>query len=164
MTGRWAALSFGVSLSIAGVALSGAPTWAAGDLSQQEPVEVRVELGKAGSDEHRFVPAELTFETGKLYKLVIHNPSPHPHYFTSGTFADKVFTRKVQIAQPSDAAKRIAEVKGPVREVEVYPGGSLEWWFVPVAAGSITDLHCHVKDKDGVTHADKGMTGVIHIK
>lgn len=137
---------------------------AAGDLSQQEPVEVRVELGKAGSDEHRFVPAELTFETAKLYKLVINNPSPNPHYFTSGTFADKVFTRKVQIGQPSDAARRIAEVKGPIREVEVFPGGSLEWWFVPVAAGSITDLHCHVKDTDGITHAAKGMTGVIHIK
>jgi uncharacterized cupredoxin-like copper-binding protein len=158
---RGAALSLAVTVILVGA--SGHRTWAAGDLSQQEPVEVRVELGKAGSDEHRFFPAELNFETGKLYKLVIHNPSEHPHYFTSASFADKVYTRKVQIVQTSDLTKRIAEVKGPVREVEVYPGGSLEWWFVPVAAGTITDLHCRVKDDDGVTHAEKGMTGVIHI-
>ncbi len=151
-------------LSLLAAAAAWQPAWGAGDLSQQEPIEVRVELGKAGSDEHRFVPAELNFEAGKLYKLVIHNPSPHPHYFSSPSFAEKVFTRKVQVAQPSDPGKRIAEVKGSTREVEVYPGGSLEWWFVPVAAGTITDLHCHVKDKDGITHADKGMTGTIRIQ
>ena len=160
---RRAALWLGARLVVAGVA-SGAPAWAAGDLSQQEPVEVRVELGKAGSDEHRFFPAELTFETGKLYTLIIHNPSPHPHYFTSASFADKIYTRKVQVAQPGEPGKRIAEIKGPVREVEVYPNGSLEWWFVPVATANITDLHCHVKDKDGITHAVKGMTGVVRIK
>lgn len=157
-TTTWSGLSFLFA------AVIWQPASAGGDLAQQEPIEVRVELGKAGSDEHRFFPAELNFETGKLYKLVIHNPSPHPHYFSSATFADKVYTRKVQIAQPSDPAKRIAEVKGPTREVEVYPGGSLEWWFVPVAAGTITDLHCHVKDKDGISHAAKGMTGTIHIR
>lgn len=135
----------------------------AGDLAQQEPIEVRVELGTHGSDEHRFLPGELTFETGKLYKLIIHNPSPHAHYFTSGGFADKIFTRKVQVAQPSDPTKRLAEIKGPIREVEVYPGGSVEWWFVPVSAGVVTDLHCHIKDKDGLTHAQKGMTGTIRI-
>ncbi len=154
----WSGLSFLIAAAV------WQPASAAGDLAQQEPIEVRVELGKVGSDEHRFFPAELSFETGKLYKLVIHNPSPHPHYFSSATFADKVYTRKVQIAQPSDPAKRIAEVKGSTREVEVYPGGSLEWWFVPVAAGTITDLHCHVKDKDGISHAGKGMTGTIHIR
>ena len=159
---RKIAILSGVNFAVA--ALAWQPAWTAGDLSQQEPIEVRLELGKAGSDEHRFLPAELTFETGKLYKLVMHNPSRHPHYFTSPTFADKVYTRKVQITEPSDPAKRIAEVKGPVREVEVYPGGSVEWWFVPVAAGTITDLHCHVKDKDGLSHADKGMTGVIRIR
>jgi uncharacterized cupredoxin-like copper-binding protein len=157
-----AAAWLGVSLSI-GAGLSGAPARAAGDLSQQEPVEVSVDLGKAESDEHRFFPAELTFETGKLYKLVIRNPSPHPHYFTSATFADKVYTRKVQVTLPGDPGKRIAEIKGPVREVEVYPSGSVEWWFVPVATANITDLHCHVKDKDGISHAEKGMTGAIRI-
>jgi uncharacterized cupredoxin-like copper-binding protein len=157
---RLASLGLGVFLGGA----FGDPARAAGDLAQQEPVEVRVELGRAGSDEHRFHPAELTFQTGKLYKLTIHNPSSHPHYFTSATFADKIYTRKAQVVQPADPTKRIAEVKGAIREVEIYPGGVLEWWFVPVAAGTITDLHCHVKDKNGVSHADMGMTGTIHIR
>ena len=160
--GRRTALRLAMGALVA--VLSQHPARAAGDLAQQEPVDVRVELGKAGSDEHRFFPAEIGFETGKLYRLVIHNPSPHPHYFTSASFADKIYTRKVQIAQPSDPTKRLAEIKGPVREVEIYPGGSLEWWFVPVAAGNLTDLHCHVKDKDGRTHAEHGMTGVIRIR
>src|SRR5262245_56488232 len=51
--------------------------WAAGDLSRQTPIEVTVELGKPG--EHVFVPNRLTFETGKLYKLVLKNPSSDPH-------------------------------------------------------------------------------------
>jgi uncharacterized cupredoxin-like copper-binding protein len=158
---RRAVLGLGLIIGVAGASVH--PTWAVGDLAQQDPVEVRVELGRAGSDEHRFFPAELRFETGKLYKLILHNSSPHPHYFSSPTFADKVYTRKVQVVETSDPAKRMAEVKGAIREVEVHPGGSVEWWFVPVAAGTITDLHCHVKDADGVTHAAKGMTGVIHI-
>lgn len=137
---------------------------AAGDLAQQEPVEVRVELGSAGSDQHGFFPAELTFETGKLYKMVLHNPSKHPHYFTSNEFTQKIYTRKVQVVEASDSTRRVAEIKGAVREVEVHPGGLVEWWFVPVATGTITDLHCHVKDEDGLTHAEKGMTGVILIK
>ena len=152
------------SAGILAVGVSGHLVWAAGDLSQQEPIEIRVELGKAGSNEHRFFPAEVSFETGKLYKLVLHNPSPNPHYFSSASFADKVFTRKVQVALPADATKRIAEVKGAVREIEVYPGGSAEWWFVPVATGQLSDLHCHVKDKDGATHAEKGMRGAIRIR
>ena len=121
---RRTVLGFAAVAAIAAVSAGAAR--AVGDLAQQEPVDVRVELGKAGSDEHGFFPAEITFETGKLYRLVIHNPSPHPHYFSSASFADKIFTRKVQVAQPSDPSKRIAEVKGPTREVEVYPGGSLE--------------------------------------
>src|SRR5215218_7900149 len=54
---------------------------AAGDLSRQAPIEVTVELGKPG--QHVFVPNRLTFETGKLYKLILRNASNDPHYFTS---------------------------------------------------------------------------------
>lgn len=156
--------TFVLAAAALGAGVAARWAWAAGDLAQQTPIELRVELGKAGSDEHRFHPSELSFETGRLYRLVIHNPSPHPHYFTSASFADKVYTRKVQIAMPGDASMRIAEVKGAVREIEVYPGGSAEWWFVPVAAGVITDLHCGIKDPDGLTHAAKGMVGSIRIR
>lgn len=133
--------------------------YAAGDLTKQDPIAVSVQLGTADGA-HKFVPSVLTFETGKLYKLVITNPSKPKHYFTSASLAASVFTRKVQVV---DAKGTIAEIKGFIREIEVYPGGVSEWWFVPVAAGRFQDLHCHIKGADGQTHAEQGMTGTITI-
>ena len=142
-----------------------AMTWASGDLSSQKPITVRVDLGKEGDARHRFYPDKLIFETGKLYKLVLHNPSWIKHYFTSLGFSSKVWTRKVQVMNKlGTGAKQIGEIKGAIREIEVYPGGTTEWWFVPVATGTITDLHCRIKDMDGKTHAEKGMKGVITIR
>jgi uncharacterized cupredoxin-like copper-binding protein len=57
---------------------------------------MRVQLGTSDGA-HVFEPNSLTFETGKLYKLVLSNPSPNKHYFTSPGFASKVFTRKVEV-------------------------------------------------------------------
>ncbi len=70
-------------------------------------------------------------------------------------------TRKVQVV---DTGGTKAEIKGVISEIEVYPGGTAEWWFVPVAAGNFSDLHCHIKDGDGRTHAQKGMTGTVTIR
>ena len=134
--------------------------YSAGDLTKQVPIEVRVELGTADGA-HTFVPNDLSFETGKLYKLVLTNPSKIKHYFTSAGFAARVYTRKVQVV---DEKGTKAEIKGLINEIEVYPGGMVEWWFVPVATGEFDDLHCRIKDGDGRTHADKGMTGTISIK
>ena len=142
-----------------------APTaFAGGDLSKQKPITVRIDLGKDGVEKHRYHPDKLTFETGKLYKLVIHNPSNSKHYFTSYGFASKVWTRKVQVMDDLGVgAKAIAEIKGGIREIEVLPGGTTEWWLVPISTGVITDVQCQIKDKDGQTHAAKGMKGVITI-
>jgi uncharacterized cupredoxin-like copper-binding protein len=134
--------------------------FSAGNLAKQKPIEVHVQLGTSAGD-HKFVPNNLTFETGKLYKLVLTNPSKTKHYFTSLGLAAKVYTRKVQIVH---GGRTKAEIKGAIREIEVYPGGTAEWWFVPVATGRLDDLHCHIKDKDGRTHAEKGMIGTITIK
>ena len=104
----------------------------AGDLSRQEPIAVTVELGKPGI--HAFFPNQLRFETGKLYKLVLKNPSSDPHYFTSHAFTQLIYTRKVQVVQERDGKPTtLAEFKGAIREIEVYPGQIAEWWFVPVA-------------------------------
>jgi uncharacterized cupredoxin-like copper-binding protein len=152
---RFAALAAGVL--IAGIA------HAAGDLSRQTPIEVTVDLGKPG--EHVFVPNRLTFETGKLYKLILRNPSEDPHYFTSHAFSQMIFTRKVQVTQARDGKTvTLAEFKGAIREIEVYPGHSAEWWFVPVAAGRVTDLQCGIVGKDGKSHAAHGMVGEIVIE
>ena len=136
---------------------------AAGDLSRQTPIEVTVDLGRPG--QHAFVPNQLKFETGKLYKLILRNASDAPHYFTSHAFTQLIFTRKVQVTQQRDGKPvTLAEFKGAIREIEVYPGHSAEWWFVPVAAGRATDLQCGIKAEDGKTHAEHGMVGEIVVE
>ncbi len=149
--------------AIATVVLFPASAIAGGNLAKQQPIEVRLDLGKDGIDKHRYYPDKLTFETGKLYKLVIHNPSNSKHYFTSLGLAGKVYTRKVQVMDDLGAgAKAIGEIKGAIREIEVYPGGTAEWFFVPVATGTV-EMGCGIKDKDGMTHAEKGMHGTITV-
>lgn len=157
---RWifAALSATIAL-----ALAPAPAFAAGNLAGQTPIEVTVELGRPG--QHVFVPKQLRFETGKLYKLVLKNTSSDPHYFTSHAFTQLIFTRKVQVTQSiGGKTVTLAEFKGAIREVEVYPGHSAEWWFVPVATGRVTDLQCGIRAPDGKTHSEHGMTGEIVIE
>lgn len=149
--------------AIATVVLFPASAIAGGNLAKQQPIEVRLDLGKDGIDKHRYYPDKLIFETGKLYKLVIHNPSNSKHYFTSLGLAGKVYSRKVQVMDDLGAgAKAIGEIKGAIREIEVYPGGTAEWFFVPVATGTV-EMGCGIKDKDGKTHAEKGMHGTITI-
>jgi uncharacterized cupredoxin-like copper-binding protein len=96
--------------------------------------------------------------------LILRNTSSDPHYFTSHAFSQMVFTRKVQVTQMRDGkAVTLAEFKGAIREIEVYPGQSAEWWLVPIAAGRVTDLRCGIAGSDGKTHADHGMVGEIVI-
>ena len=136
---------------------------AAGDLSRQTPIDVTIDLGAPGK--HEFAPNQLKFETGKLYRLTLRNASNDAHYFTSHAFSQMVWTRKVQVVQQQGGkGATLAEFKGAIREIEVYPGQSAEWWFVPVAAGRITDLRCDIKGADGKTHAELGMIGEIVIE
>lgn len=129
---------------------------AAGDLTKQEPIEVKLQLGNE-KGELKFFPEKLEFETGKLYKMVITNPSKEKHYFSSDAFSRAVYTRKVQVV--GSGGKTLAEIKGSVREIEVYPGAHAEWWFVPVQAIQIGDMKCTIKG-----HAEGGMVGHIIIK
>jgi len=161
MHSRWRAAALVTALVATVTAIGGVQ--AAGDLSRQTPIEVTVTLGKPG--QHVFVPNRLRFETGKLYKLVLTNPSSDPHYFTSHAFTQLIYTRKVQVTQMRDGKPvTLAEFKGAIREIEVYPGHSAEWWFVPVATGRVTDLQCGIRGADGKTHADHGMVGEIVIE
>lgn len=150
------------AVAAAGALLGSAAGYAAGNLAGQQPIEVTVDLGKPG--QHVFVPSSIKFETGKLYKLILRNPSDDPHYFTSHAFSQLIYTRKVQVVQTRDGKPTtLAEFKGAIREIEVYPGHSAEWWFVPVATGRVTDLRCGIM-KDGKSHADLGMIGEIVIE
>jgi len=151
------------ALAAAALVVSVGVAGAAGDLAQQKPIEATVALGTPGR--HVFEPNRLRFETGKLYKLVLTNRSSDPHYFTSHAFTQLIFTRKVQVTHSiGGKTVTLAEFKGAIREIEVYPGFSAEWWFVPVATGRVTDLHCGIRGTDGKTHAEHGMTGEIVIE
>lgn len=131
-------------------------SFAKGDMSQQKPINIRVFLGDK-SNPYQFIPAQLQFETGRLYRLKLTNQSKQKHYFTSNAFAASIYTRKVQVIDEMGAT--LAEVKGVIQTMEVYPGQTAEWWFVPVKTGTFTDLHCQING-----HAKAGMVGKIIIK
>ena len=131
------------------------PVGAAGDLTRQLPVTVELKLGQANG-EHRFTPDSLVFETGKLYVLRLENPSPNAYYFGSQGLADAVYSRKVVALGPD--GKVLAEVYGPVRRVELKPGSTLEWWFLPVRTGRFEDV------MSTKTHTEAGMRATIEIK
>jgi uncharacterized cupredoxin-like copper-binding protein len=132
------------------------PVHATGDLSRQEPIEVVVELGNE-TNPMRFYPQDLVFETGKLYRMILHNPSNVKHYFSSDSFVQSIYTRKVMAYMPN--GEIVAEIKGHVREVEVFPGHTADWWFVPIQTGTFKDLKCTVEG-----HSEAGMVGTITIK
>tara|TARA_X000000950_G_scaffold286940_1_gene397388 strand:+ start:2486 stop:2956 length:471 start_codon:yes stop_codon:yes gene_type:complete len=132
------------------------------DLTRQDPIEEVITLSGVTGEQHFFDPSSLYFKTGNLYKLIIKNNSDSKHYFSSSSFASSIFTRKVQV---NFNGSTISEVKGFIREVEVWPNHEIEWWFVPIKAGQFTDLLCKVKDKiSGSLHSDMGMIGKITIE
>ena len=137
-------------------------TSAKGDLTRLSPVEVEVLMkGKKGSV-YYFEPSVLKFETGGLYKLEIKNISDSKHYFTSSEFVNSIFTRKVEVIKGKE---KIAEIKGHIREVEIFPKNIVEWWFVPLKTGTFNDLFCKVFDKKSKkTHKEMGMVGTIIIE
>lgn len=128
---------------------------AVGDLTNQEPVELKVRLGNE-NDALRFFPEAISLETGRLYRLTLSNPSPQKHYFSSEGLSQAVFTRKVQVNGAD--GKAIAEVKGQIREIEVYPKATTEWWFVPLKTGNFGDVKCTIPG-----HSEAGMVGSVRI-
>lgn len=126
-----------IFLGMATVAVHPGVALAAGDLTQQTPIDIKVRLGDE-KNSRRFVPDRIELETGKLYRLILSNPSAEKHYFSSEGLSQAVFSRKVQVNGAE--GKALAEVKGVIREIEVYPNAVTEWWFVPIKAGH--EEHC----------------------
>lgn len=124
-------------------------------VGQPEAIEVRVEAGTRDG-RLRFVPDKFRFQRGKYYKLIVHNPSPQAHYFTSDGLATRVFTRKVEFIDGS--GNTVAEVHGDIRDMELLPGATLAWYFYPMTKGKGLRLYCH---KEG--HTEAGMAGEIEI-
>ena len=133
-----------------------------GDFTRQKPISIEVLLKGRSGEFHYYEPSLLKFETGKLYKLKLKNLSDSKHYFTSKEFADSIFTRKIQVNKNKE---KIAEIKGNILEVEIFPNNTLEWWFVPIKTGVFDDLNCKVIDnKINKSHAEMGMRGKIIIE
>ena len=133
-----------------------------GDFTKQKAIVVEIFLTGNSGEFHHYEPSTLKFETGKLYKLILKNLSDSKHYFTSKKFSDSIFTRKIQV---NKNLEKIAEIKGNISEVEIFPNNTLEWWFVPIKTGVFDDLNCKVIDeKLNKPHSDMGMRGRIIIE
>jgi uncharacterized cupredoxin-like copper-binding protein len=140
-------ISMGLWSSWAGVAIA-AGVNAPEDLARQPQIEVKVSLGNT-ANELKFVPAQMAFESGKRYKLVLTNPSNTKHYFTAKDFADSIWSQKV------DAGN--VEIKGAIHDLELRPGAQAAWVFVPIKSGTY-ELHCSIPG-----HTEAGMTGKLTV-
>jgi uncharacterized cupredoxin-like copper-binding protein len=141
---RWMGTILGLTI---GWLLCAQPLWAV-DLAHQAPIVIQVELGSA-TDELRFFPDRLRFQSGKRYQLHLVNPSPEKHYFTAKDFADGLWSQKV------DAGN--VEVKGAIHELELRSGSTADWVFVALRPGTY-ELRCTIPG-----HAAAGMRGTLTI-
>lgn len=102
--------------------------------------------------EYAFAPSTLVLREGVPYKLEIINKGMMKHYFTAESFFKAIATRKVQ-------SNADGEIKAPYfTALEVFPGRSLDLYFIPVKKGSY-DLKCTIEG-----HTEKGMVGHIVIE
>jgi uncharacterized cupredoxin-like copper-binding protein len=120
-----------------------------------EAIEVRVATGTADG-QRRFIPDELQFERGRYYKLVIHNPSPHAHYFTSEELGVRVYTGKIELMD--QGGEMLAEIHGDVHAIELAPGTTVAWYFYPISRGK--DLRLYSQKEEDL---EAGMAGTIQI-
>jgi len=135
-----------------------------GDHDDQKVIVVKLTLGMDGDKKRRFHPAKLNFERSKRYRLVISNPSLEVHEFDSPGFVEAVWSSHVNVRDGYEkGAQTVATIVGTPAEIEIVPGGSVEWEFVPVAAGQY-EMVCDTKDQAGKTHTASGMRGTILVK
>jgi len=112
----------------------------------------RMETITVTMTDYAYNPAAVGFRLGVPYKLVIENKGSQKHYFTAEGFFRAIATRKLQ-------SNTDGEVKAPYfSAIEVYPGRSLDLYFIPVKTGSYP-LICTIEG-----HTDLGMKGEIRIE
>ena len=138
--------------------LLSAPVYAKGDLSRVKPTEIVIEMGRTPSGKNMYLkPKHLDLETGKAYKIVLRNMDEEKHEFAGHEFIEKVFTRKVEISEPS--GNLIAEIKGSIREIEIGPKWEATWFIVPVQTGENLEMVCEIEG-----HKKAGMVGTVTIR
>jgi uncharacterized cupredoxin-like copper-binding protein len=104
-----------------------------------------------------FKPSHLKFKTGQAYKIVLKNVDKVKHEVEAHEFAEKVFTRKVEIEDSKGGL--VAEIKGNISEVEIGPEQEVQWFIVPVQTGADLEMVCALPG-----HKEAGMHGLITIE
>lgn len=137
------------ALVLAAVLLSTSLVWAAGDLSRQTPVDLKVILG-AKDNEFAIKPKTWNLQTGKLYKVTLVNEGKIKHEWVAPEFTLTIWTRKVQVGG--------VEIKGVINEIELGPGTKAEWYFVPIRTGEF-EMACEIEG-----HKEAGMFGKVIVK
>ena len=141
-------------------ALAGRPSGASASTEEDEHTydllhTIEVQLSDK-QNRMRFYPARILLQKGESYKLVLTNTSSVTHEFASETLADYIVTEKVDVFDAN--GNLVAYVRGAIAEVELLPGGRIEWAFTAVTANDHIDLIC---DLPG--HKEAGMIGSITI-
>jgi uncharacterized cupredoxin-like copper-binding protein len=136
-------------LMVAVCAIAG-PVLAVGDLSRANVIDVVIEMG-SNDDGMYLKPDTYVFETGQAYKLILKNVDEIKHELSLNEMGERIFTRKIEV---SDAdGNLVTEVKGVIREVEVGPGQTVEWFIVPVqTTDGPVEITCEIPG-----HLDAGM-------
>jgi len=133
-----------------------APVYAAGDLSRADVTEVRLEMGSNDKGMY-FKPNKFEFETGKAYKLVMVNVDEIKHEVALNELVERIFTRKIETKDEN--GNLVTEVKGLITEVEIGPGKTVEWFFVPVQTVKNAEITCEIPG-----HREAGMHAMATIK
>jgi uncharacterized cupredoxin-like copper-binding protein len=141
-------LSLLLSLSLTSFVPAAIAETSSGDLLKQPATKITVNLSNS-ANELKFEPNHIELSAGKRYLLQLSNPSQIKHYFTAKDFADGIWTQKVEAGK--------VEIKGAIHELELKPGATAEWVFVPLKAGKYS-LRCPIPG-----HTEAGMTGEIII-
>ena len=144
--------------SIAAMALSASlPAHAEGDLSRANVIDVPIEMG-SNDDGMYLKPNNFVFETGQAYKLILKNVDEIKHEISLNEMGERIFTRKLEIADEND--NLVAEIKGNIREVEVGAGKTVEWFIVPVqTTDEPVEITCELPG-----HYESGMFATVVIK
>lgn len=135
----------------------------AAQAADDEARNVVLQLGMPGGA-LTMTPQELTLEKGKLYTLVLKNPSGLAHRLSTGSFAFGAETRDIAVEGGEAKGEWTVSWKGHkridrfrVREIDIAPDGAAQWAFVPKEVGTF-HIECLVPQ-----HAEAGMTADLTV-
>jgi uncharacterized cupredoxin-like copper-binding protein len=137
--------------------IAATPAVADGDLSRANVIDVVIEMG-SNADGMYLKPDNFEFVTGQAYKLVLVNVDEIKHELALNEVGERIFTRKIEIADAGGGL--VAEIKGNIREVEVGPGKTVEWFIVPIqTTDEPVEITCEIPG-----HLKAGMRASVMIK